>query len=41
MMHTCGHFSNVFRFKGAINIPDDLLKKGLDIFENVLSSKNQ
>ncbi len=41
MMHTCGHFSNVFRFMGAINIPDDLLNKGLDIFENVLSSKNQ
>lgn len=33
IMHTCGHFENVFRFMGALNIPGEYLQKGRDIFE--------
>lgn len=39
MMHTCGHFSNVYRYMGALNIPDSLNQKGLEIFERVLNKK--
>jgi 4-aminobutyrate aminotransferase-like enzyme len=35
-MHTCGHFGNVFRFMGALNIPDEYLDAGTQIFENSL-----
>jgi 4-aminobutyrate aminotransferase-like enzyme len=40
LMHTCGHFSNVFRFMGALNIPDNELREGIKIFSQVLSSDN-
>lgn len=40
LMHTCGHFSNVFRFMGALNIPDNELRQGIDIFSKVLSAKS-
>jgi 4-aminobutyrate aminotransferase-like enzyme len=36
LMHTCGHYSNVFRFMGALNIPDKLLDKGQEIFAKVI-----
>ncbi len=36
MMHTCGHYSNVFRYMGALNIPEVLNEKGLGIFESVV-----
>lgn len=36
MMHTCGHYSNVFRYMGALNIPEVLNNKGLEIFESAL-----
>ncbi len=36
MMHTCGHYGNVFRFMGALNIPDKLLDKGQEIFGKVI-----
>ena len=36
MMHTCGHYSNVFRYMGALNIPEVLNDKGLEIFESVI-----
>lgn len=38
-MHTCGHYSNVFRYMGAINIPEELNSKGMEIFTKVM--KNQ
>ncbi len=38
MMHTCGHYSNVFRYMGALNIPERLNEKGLEIFESVVKS---
>lgn len=38
MMHTCGHYSNVFRYMGALNIPEVLNEKGLDIFETVVKN---
>ena len=40
LMHTCGHFSNVFRFMGALNIPDNELREGIKIFSQVLLSGN-
>ncbi len=39
IMHTCGSNSNVFRFMGALNIPDELLAKGTKIFQNVLNKE--
>lgn len=39
LMHTCGHYSNVFRYMGALNIPEDLNRKGMEIFSKVLSSQ--
>lgn len=39
MMHTCGKHSNVFRFMGALNIPDELLAKGIKIFESGLKQE--
>lgn len=37
MMHTCGRYSNVFRYMGALNIPDELNSKGMEIFSSVIS----
>ena len=36
IMHTCGHFGNVFRYMAALNIPDELNDIGLQIFKNVI-----
>lgn len=38
MMHTCGHYSNVFRYMGALNIPDELNARGLDIFRKSITA---
>ena len=38
LMHTCGHFANVFRFMGPLTISESLLGKGLDIFEETVIS---
>lgn len=38
MMHTCGHFGNVFRFMGALNIPSEYLRTGVGIFGESLGS---
>ena len=40
LMHTCGHFGNVFRYMGALNIPTELNNRGIDIFAKVLK-KNE
>lgn len=39
IMHTCGHFGNVFRYMGALNIPDELNQKGIEIFRSVIESE--
>ncbi len=36
IMHTCGHWGNVFRYIGALNIPDELNQKGLEIFTTTI-----
>ena len=37
IMHTCGHFGNVFRYMGALNIPEELNEIGIEIFGNVVT----
>ncbi len=39
MMHTCGHYGNVFRFMGALNIPNVLINNGFGIFKEVIEKK--
>ncbi len=39
VMHTCGHFGNVFRYMGALNIPDEINEKGMKIFTDVLAKE--
>ena len=34
LMHTCGHFGNVMRFMAPLTIEDDLIEKGLNVFES-------
>ncbi|MEM4084137.1 MAG: aminotransferase class III-fold pyridoxal phosphate-dependent enzyme, partial [Thermoplasmata archaeon] len=36
LMHTCGHYSNVLRYMAPLIIEDDLIDKGIDIFEEAL-----
>jgi 4-aminobutyrate aminotransferase-like enzyme len=38
MMHTCGHFGNVFRYMGALNIPREYVETGAEIFEESLKT---
>ncbi|MCL4333746.1 MAG: aspartate aminotransferase family protein [Candidatus Thermoplasmatota archaeon] len=33
LMHTCGHYGNTMRFMAPLTIEDDLLEKGISIFE--------
>lgn len=40
MMHTCGHYSNVFRYMGALNIPDVLNEKGIEIFSSAVTGSS-
>lgn len=37
LMHTCGHYGNVFRYMGAINIPRELNNRGVEIFKSVIT----
>ena len=39
IMHTCGHYGNTFRFMSALNIDQDLLDTGVEIFEKVVKTK--
>jgi 4-aminobutyrate aminotransferase-like enzyme len=34
LMHTCGHFGNVLRFMAPLTISEELIDKGLRIYEN-------
>ena len=36
LMHTCGHFSNVLRFMAPLITSENLLEKGLEVYENTL-----
>ena len=36
LMHTCGHYGNAMRFMAPLTIEDDLLDKGLSIFEETI-----
>jgi len=36
LMHTCGHYGNVMRFMAPLTIENDLVDKGLEIFESSL-----
>ncbi len=36
LMHTCGHYSNVLRYMAPLIIEDDLIDKGIEIFEESL-----
>lgn len=38
LMHTCGGFDNVQRFIGPLTIEDELLQRGLEVFEASLAS---
>lgn len=38
MMHTCGHYGNVFRYMGSLNIPHEYLETGARIFEEALTA---
>jgi 4-aminobutyrate aminotransferase-like enzyme len=38
LMHTCGHFGNVFRFMGSLNIPPEYLETGSRIFEESMKT---
>ena len=33
LMHTCGHYGNVLRFMAPLTIPEELLQRGLSIYE--------
>ncbi|MCL4322997.1 MAG: aminotransferase class III-fold pyridoxal phosphate-dependent enzyme [Candidatus Thermoplasmatota archaeon] len=39
IMHTCGHFGNVFRYMGALNIPEELNEQGMRIFSEVVKGE--
>jgi len=38
LMHTCGHFANVLRFMAPLTISEDLLEKGLVVYEKAIKS---
>ncbi len=38
LMHTCGHYGNVLRFMAPLTIEENLLQKGLEIYESVVKS---
>ena len=40
LMHTCGHFNNVFRFMGALNMQEELIDSGINIFDEVLRGES-
>ena len=36
LMHTCGHYGNAMRFMAPLTIEDDLLERGISIFEEAI-----
>jgi len=38
LMHTCGHSGNVLRFMAPLTISENLLEKGLTIYEKAVKS---
>lgn len=36
-MRTCGHYENVLRFMAPLTIEEELLEKGLGIYEEVVT----
>lgn len=38
LMHTCGHYANVLRFMAPLTIQEELLQKGLEIYEHSVKS---
>ncbi|HMK82318.1 MAG TPA: aminotransferase class III-fold pyridoxal phosphate-dependent enzyme, partial [Candidatus Bathyarchaeia archaeon] len=38
LMHTCGHYENVLRFMAPIIISENLLQKGLQVYEKAVMS---
>jgi 4-aminobutyrate aminotransferase-like enzyme len=38
LMHTCGHFGNVFRFMAPLTIGENLLEKGLAVYEKAMKA---
>jgi 4-aminobutyrate aminotransferase-like enzyme len=36
LMHTCGHYGNVFRYMAPLTISESLIEKGLEIFEQTV-----
>ncbi len=37
LMHTCGHYGNVMRFMAPLTIEDDLIEKGISLFESAIN----
>jgi 4-aminobutyrate aminotransferase-like enzyme len=38
IMHTCGHFANVLRFMALFIISENLLEKGLAVYEKAMKA---
>ena len=38
LMHTCGHFGNVMRFMAPLIISENLMQKGLNVYEKAVKS---
>lgn len=38
LMHTCGHFGNVLRFMAPLTISENLIEKGLEVYEKAVKS---
>jgi 4-aminobutyrate aminotransferase-like enzyme len=41
LMHTCGHYGNVLRFMAPLTIEELLLKRGLEVFDEVVSASSR
>ena len=39
VMHTCGHYGDTFRFMAALNIDQELLNTGMEIFSKVVRTR--
>jgi 4-aminobutyrate aminotransferase-like enzyme len=39
LMHTCGHYSNVLRFMAPLTIEDELIERGLSIYESAVKAR--
>jgi 4-aminobutyrate aminotransferase-like enzyme len=36
LMHTCGHYANVLRFMAPLVISEDLLERGLEVYDKAI-----